>query len=84
MKVATYRVGGERRVGIVDERRQTVTAFDIPESEALLGVLALIDRPTLPGVLSPMPLREATLRGADPAPTPEHLLRGQELPRARA
>ena len=30
MKIATYRVGGERRVGIVDERRQTVAPFDIP------------------------------------------------------
>jgi 2-keto-4-pentenoate hydratase/2-oxohepta-3-ene-1,7-dioic acid hydratase in catechol pathway len=68
MKVATYRVGGERRVGIVDERRQTVTAFDVPESEALIGVLALIDRPTLPDVLSPMPLREATLDAPIPRP----------------
>ena len=68
MKVATYRVGGERRVGIVDERRQTVAAFDVPESEALIGVLALIDRPTLPGVLSPMPLREATLEAPIPRP----------------
>jgi 2-keto-4-pentenoate hydratase/2-oxohepta-3-ene-1,7-dioic acid hydratase in catechol pathway len=68
MKVATYRVGGERRVGIVDERRQTVTAFDVPESEALIGVLALIDRPTLPDVPSPMPLREATLDAPIPRP----------------
>jgi 2-keto-4-pentenoate hydratase/2-oxohepta-3-ene-1,7-dioic acid hydratase in catechol pathway len=68
MKVATYRVGGERRVGIVDERRQTVTSFDVPESEALIGVLALIDRPALPEVLSPMPLREATLEAPIPRP----------------
>ena len=68
MKIATYRVGGERRVGVVDERRQTVAAFDIPQSEALLGVLALIDRPALPGVLSPMPLREAALEAPIPRP----------------
>ena len=68
MKIATYRVGGERRVGIVDERRQTVAPFDIPESEAALGVLALIDRPGLPGVLSPMPLREGTLEAPIPRP----------------
>ena len=68
MKIATYRVGGERRVGIVDERRQTVAPFDIPKSEAALGVLALIDRPTLPGVLSPMPLREGTLEAPIPRP----------------
>ena len=83
MKVATYRVGGERRVGLVDERRQTVAAFDIPESEARLGALALIDRPALPGVLSPMPLRGGCSRSADPAPAPQHLLRRQELSRAR-
>ena len=68
MKVATYRVGGERRVGIVDERRQTVATFDVPESEALIGVLALIDRPALPDVLSPMPLREVTLDAPIPRP----------------
>ena len=34
MKIATYRVGGERRVGLVDEARQTVAPFDIPEAEA--------------------------------------------------
>ena len=68
MKIATYRIGGERRVGIVDDRRQTVAAFDIPASEAMLGVLALIDRPTLPGVLSPIPLREGTLEAPIPRP----------------
>ncbi len=68
MKIATYRVGGERRVGIADERRQTVAAFDLPESEAALGVLALIDRPSWPHTLSPMPLREATLEAPIPRP----------------
>ena len=67
MKIATYRVGGERRVGLVDEARQTVAPFDIPEAEAQLGVLALIDRPTLPRVLSPMPLQRGRPRSADPA-----------------
>jgi 2-keto-4-pentenoate hydratase/2-oxohepta-3-ene-1,7-dioic acid hydratase in catechol pathway len=68
MKIATYRVGGERRVGLVDERRRSVSPFDIPETEALLGVLALIDRPALPRVLSPMPLREAVLEAPLPRP----------------
>ncbi|MBV8104839.1 MAG: hypothetical protein JO223_09500 [Hyphomicrobiales bacterium] len=40
MKIATFRVGGERRVGLVDERRQSVAPFDVPVAEALLGVLA--------------------------------------------
>jgi 2-keto-4-pentenoate hydratase/2-oxohepta-3-ene-1,7-dioic acid hydratase in catechol pathway len=61
MKIATYRVGGERRVGMVDVDRQTISPFDIPEAEAAHGVLALIDRPAMPRVLSAMPLREATI-----------------------
>jgi 2-keto-4-pentenoate hydratase/2-oxohepta-3-ene-1,7-dioic acid hydratase in catechol pathway len=68
MKIATYRVGGERRVGVVDERRQVVSPFDIPEAEALLGLLAIIDRHALPRVLSPMPLREAVLEAPIPRP----------------
>src|ERR1700733_1110195 len=68
MKIATYRVGGERRVGLVDEQRQTVCAFDIPEADAVHGVLALIDRPTLARVLSPMPLREVVLLAPIPRP----------------
>ena len=39
MKIAAYRVGGERRVGLVDERRQTVAAFDIPDTGTRLGAL---------------------------------------------
>lgn len=68
MKVATYRVGGERRVGLVDEARQTISPFDLPESEAQAGVLALIDRQALPRVLSPMPLTEAVLEAPIPRP----------------
>ncbi len=68
MKIATFRVGGERRVGLVDERRQSVAPFDVPVAEALLGVLALIDRPASPGLLSSMPLSEAVLDAPIPRP----------------
>jgi 2-keto-4-pentenoate hydratase/2-oxohepta-3-ene-1,7-dioic acid hydratase in catechol pathway len=68
MKIATYRFGGERRVGLIDEQRQTVSPFDIPEADALHGVLALLERPHLPRVLSPMPLREAVLEAPIPRP----------------
>jgi 2-keto-4-pentenoate hydratase/2-oxohepta-3-ene-1,7-dioic acid hydratase in catechol pathway len=68
MKIATFRVGGERRVGLVDERRMTVAPFDIPEADALHGVLALIDRPILPRLLSAMPLSEAVLEAPIPRP----------------
>ena len=61
MRIATYRVGGERRVGMVDIERQTVSPFDMPEAEAAHGVLALIDRPVMPRMLSAMPLREASI-----------------------
>ena len=68
MKIATYRVGAERRVGLIDEERQTVSPFDIPEAEAQQGILALIDRTTLPRLLSPMPLKEAVLEAPIPRP----------------
>jgi 2-keto-4-pentenoate hydratase/2-oxohepta-3-ene-1,7-dioic acid hydratase in catechol pathway len=68
MKVATYRVGGERRVGLVDERRQTVAAFDLPLSEAAEGVQALLGCTALPHLLSPMPLRDVTLEAPLPRP----------------
>ncbi len=68
MKIATYRVGGERRVGLIDQRQQTVAPFDIPEADAAYGALALIDRPTLPRALSAMPLREVILEAPIPRP----------------
>jgi 2-keto-4-pentenoate hydratase/2-oxohepta-3-ene-1,7-dioic acid hydratase in catechol pathway len=61
VKIATYRVGEERRVGIVDDERQTVTPFDLPASEAERGILALIDRGAIPAALTPMSLREAVI-----------------------
>lgn len=68
MKIATYLAGGERRVGVVDEARQTVSPFDLPQAEAALGLLALIGRSPLPAILNPMPLREATLEAPIPRP----------------
>jgi 2-keto-4-pentenoate hydratase/2-oxohepta-3-ene-1,7-dioic acid hydratase in catechol pathway len=68
MKIATYRVGGERRVGLVDVGRQTIAPFDLPEAEAAQGVLALIGRDSLPRILLPMPLSEATLEAPIPRP----------------
>jgi 2-keto-4-pentenoate hydratase/2-oxohepta-3-ene-1,7-dioic acid hydratase in catechol pathway len=68
MKVATYRVGGERRVGVIDVARQTISPFDFSESEAQDGLLALIGRTSPPRVLHPMPLREAALEAPIPRP----------------
>src|ERR1700753_254117 len=61
MKVATYRIGGERRVGIVDERRKTVSAFDLSLDEAERGVLALIARDRSLPCLKPTPMNEVEL-----------------------
>ena len=76
MKVATYRVGGERRVGVVDERRATVSAFDLPLSEAEAGLTALLARDPLPDRLSPTPLSEVRLEAPIPRPR-----RNREMPR---
>jgi 2-keto-4-pentenoate hydratase/2-oxohepta-3-ene-1,7-dioic acid hydratase in catechol pathway len=67
MKIATYRVGGERRIGVVDVARHAVAAFDIAESDSRLGLTALLNRPT-PRTLSPLPLSEAFLEAPIPRP----------------
>lgn len=68
MKVATFRVGGERRVGRIDEGRQTVAPFALTAEEAAEGVLALIGREPLPRTLSPLPLAEVALEAPIPRP----------------
>ena len=68
MKLATYRIAGERRVGIVDERRKTVSAFDLSLAEAECGVLAVVGRFPLPPCLSPTPMSEAELQAPIPRP----------------
>ena len=69
MRVATFRVAGERRVGRVDLDRNTIASFDLPQHEAELGVLALIDRVgTDPEILSDMPLSSVTIEAPIPRP----------------
>lgn len=68
MKVAAFRIGGERRVGIVDEQLKTVAAFDLPASEAERGVLAILGYATPPRTLSPIPLHEVNLDAPIPRP----------------
>ena len=43
MRVATFSIAGERRVGLVDLDNDTVAPFDLPVERAASGVLALID-----------------------------------------
>jgi len=70
MKVATFTVGGERRVGIVDVERNLVEPFDLPVEAAEKGLLALIERngAGVPGRLSPIPLDRVTLEAPVPHP----------------
>ena len=88
MRVATFSVGGERRVGLVDVERGTVATLDLPAHEAEHGLLALIDRSAgssrFPATLSEMPLSRVTLEAPIPTPAAQYLLHRQELLRARA
>lgn len=68
MRIATYLVAGERRVGLVDPVAQTVAAFDLLQHEAHAGLLALIGRSPLPRTLMPMPLSQAVLEAPIPLP----------------
>ena len=68
MRVATFTVGGERRVGRVNLDRQTIAAFDLPSHEAEQGVVALIGRETSPATLSEMPLSRVELEAPIPRP----------------
>ena len=69
MRVATFSIGGERRVGIVDTERQSVATLDLPQHEAERGILALIDRgEPWPATLSSVPLSRVTLEAPIPQP----------------
>jgi 2-keto-4-pentenoate hydratase/2-oxohepta-3-ene-1,7-dioic acid hydratase in catechol pathway len=68
MRVATFSIGGERRVGLVDADATHITPFDLAPSEAEGGILALIGRAHLPATLSPIPLERVTLEAPVPRP----------------
>ena len=70
MKVATFLIAGERRVGIVDAVNGTVSGFDFPVETARAGLLAVLDRDGagLPRTLSPVPLGQVTLEAPIPRP----------------
>jgi 2-keto-4-pentenoate hydratase/2-oxohepta-3-ene-1,7-dioic acid hydratase in catechol pathway len=70
MRVATFSIGGERRVGLVDADNETIAPFDLPVERAESGILALIDRngAGLPRTLSPIPLNQVELEAPIPQP----------------
>jgi 2-keto-4-pentenoate hydratase/2-oxohepta-3-ene-1,7-dioic acid hydratase in catechol pathway len=68
MRLATFQIAGERRVGLVDVDAGTVAAFDLTVDQARLGLLAVIGLKALPRTLSPVPLSQVTLEAPIPRP----------------
>lgn len=68
MKIATFSLAGERRLGMLDAEAAHVVPFDLPVAEAAGGLLALIEREPLPRMLSPIPLERVTLDAPIPRP----------------
>jgi 2-keto-4-pentenoate hydratase/2-oxohepta-3-ene-1,7-dioic acid hydratase in catechol pathway len=69
MKVATFSIAGERRVGVVDSTAGTVSAFDVPIDASQSGVMTLIERgATLPATLQPVALGRVDLEAPLPQP----------------
>lgn len=70
MKVATFSIAGERRVGLIDALADTIAPFDLSVERAESGILALIDANGAgpPRMLSPIPLSRVTLEAPIPRP----------------
>lgn len=68
MKIATFSLAGERRLGMLDAEAANVIPFDLPAAEAAGGLLALIERALPPRMLSPIPLERVTLEAPIPRP----------------
>ena len=86
MRVATFSIGGERRVGLVDLDSGTVAPFDLPVergSGGRAGPDRAQRRRRCRARCRPSRFDRVDARGADPAAAPQHLLRRQELSRAR-
>ena len=71
MRVATFSIAGERRVGLVDLDAGTIAPFDFPVDRAAKGVLALIERngAGVPRTLSPIPLSQVEIEAPLPVPS---------------
>jgi 2-keto-4-pentenoate hydratase/2-oxohepta-3-ene-1,7-dioic acid hydratase in catechol pathway len=70
MRVATFSIAGERRVGLVDLDAQTIAPFDFSVDQAMSGVLALVERngAGLPRTLSPISLAQVEIEAPIPQP----------------
>lgn len=72
MKLATFKLGDERRVGIVDDNSATVSPFDLSSEEAASGIQHLIELQiagqSLPPTGEPVTLAEVCLEAPIPLP----------------
>ncbi|RWE34713.1 MAG: FAA hydrolase family protein [Mesorhizobium sp.] len=70
MRVATFSISGERRVGLVDLDAQTIAPFDFSVDQARSGILALVERngAGIPRTLSPIPIAQVEIEAPIPRP----------------
>jgi 2-keto-4-pentenoate hydratase/2-oxohepta-3-ene-1,7-dioic acid hydratase in catechol pathway len=69
LKIATFSLAGERRVGLLDSDAATIAPFDLPVEEAAAGLPALIERTGAPPrTLAPIPLSRVALEAPIPRP----------------
>ena len=72
MKIATFKIGEERKVGVVDEGAVTIAPFDLPAELAQQGIQHLIERQvagnSLPTTGAPLALEEICFEAPLPRP----------------
>jgi len=68
MKLATFSIGGERRIGRVDLNEMCVYPFDTTSLDAERGVTTLIGMAKLPREMQAVPLARVTLEAPIPRP----------------
>ena len=72
MKIATFRINGERKVGLVDDQAGTVAPFDMSEDQVRQGIQYLIEQQAagaeLPSTGIAVPLEDIVLEAPIPRP----------------
>ena len=72
MKIATFKIGEERKVGVIDEDAATITPFDMSAEQAQQGIQHLLELQVtgteLPATGGPLTLEEVCLEAPLPRP----------------
>ena len=72
MKIATFRIGNERKVGVIDDDSTTVAPFDLSADQAQQGIQTIINLQVggreLPAFTTPVPLDAVVLEAPLPRP----------------